>query len=228
MIDLLISLGVNSFLIILIGIMCYIFREAIKNFFSEKLLEKQEEHNSQRDKQQNEFQEKLLRQNSELQQKVLAAIENQKKEIQKELSDIDYKRDYYKKIVDSRLNAYATLERFSIDISCMINLCGKDNILLYWVENKMLSGITSKFDEADMMNLWYSDDIKLKLNEINRLLTALQKAEGSEANNNGRDFILSSDMSSQNAKICQYVDDLRTIMFKDMQNLYDVEGFFNK
>lgn len=50
-----------------------------------------------------------MKQNAELQKSVLAAIENQKKDIQKELSDIDYKRDYYKKIIDHRIEAYEKL-----------------------------------------------------------------------------------------------------------------------
>ena len=100
---------VNTWIIIGVLILGYLYREGISNFFSEKLLEKQKLHDEQRDVKQNEFQEKLLKQNAELQKSVLAAIENQKKDIQKELSDIDYKRDYYKKIIDHRIEAYEKL-----------------------------------------------------------------------------------------------------------------------
>ena len=68
---------VNTWIIISVLILGYLYREGISNFFSEKLLEKQKLHDEQRDVKQNEFQEKLLKQNAELQKSVLAAIENQ-------------------------------------------------------------------------------------------------------------------------------------------------------
>jgi len=103
------EIQINTWIIIGILLIGYLFREGISNFFSKKLLEKQQLHDQQRDANQNKFQEKLLQQTAELQKNVLAAIEAQKSEIQKELSDIDYKRDYYKKIIDHRIDAYEKL-----------------------------------------------------------------------------------------------------------------------
>lgn len=119
------EIQINTWIIIGILLIGYLFREGISNFFSKKLLEKQQLHDQQRDANQNKFQEKLLQQTAELQKNVLAAIEAQKSEIQKELSDIDYKRDYYKKIIDHRIDAY---EKLSIYLD---SIWTQKKVLLY-------------------------------------------------------------------------------------------------
>ena len=44
------------------------------------------------------------------------SLEKVKLDFQKELKEIDYKNDYYKKIIDKRMTAYEELERFLSEI----------------------------------------------------------------------------------------------------------------
>ena len=53
---------------------------------------------------------------SRFQKNVMKDIALQKEEIEKRLRNIDYKNDYYKKIIDKRMMAYEELERFLSDI----------------------------------------------------------------------------------------------------------------
>lgn len=120
MIEILERIITNNFLILIILVLGYFGRESIKNFFAEKLWDKQQEYNNQRDiqqqeynngrdRKQEEFQRELSKQNATLQKEIQDALEKQRTEFQKELKAIDYKNDYYKKIIDKRIEAYEKL-----------------------------------------------------------------------------------------------------------------------
>lgn len=164
MITLFQALGINVGLIILLMILGYVFREGIKNFFSEKILEKQKEHNEARDKKQQEFERELSKQNADLQKEIQDALEKQRIEFQKELKVIDYKNDYYKKILDKRINAYAELNDLILNA-----------ILISKVDNYEYHTLFSNYEEflknynrLKMLGknfIWYSFEIVELLNK---------------------------------------------------------------
>lgn len=232
MIDFIISVfketQVNTWIIIGVLILGYLYREGISNFFSEKLLEKQKLHDEQRDVKQNEFQEKLLKQNAELQKSVLAAIENQKKDIQKELSDIDYKRDYYKKIIDHRIEAY---EKLSIYLDSVwtkkSSTALKHETEIYSCfenEEELIKAHQLLFSYCPGIH-WYSEDVYSNYYNLARyLVDTLDVLNGTKEEKRVQ---AQNHCAALNKLIADTIRQLKIAIAEDRISFDKVEDFFN-
>lgn len=114
---------------------------------------------------------------SRFQKNVMKDIALQKEEIEKRLRNIDYKNDYYKKIIDKRMTAYEELERFLSDIDvetdmtfygiannfrgdsyhCYMFSCVRSQIKRYLNQSVKICGYNS----------WYSKKLEGLVNRLN-------------------------------------------------------------
>ncbi len=175
MIPLFQALGLNVVLIIALMCLGYFFREGIKNFFAEKILEKQQEYekdkneaqqkyNDERDRKQQEFQSKLSEQNADLQKKIQEALEEQRIEFQKELQRIDYKNDYYKKIIDKRIDAYERISNTVLKGSLYENI-NQELFYGFFMNGDKFHEYHTQLIELHKYLIWYNKKILDLLNK---------------------------------------------------------------
>lgn len=109
--------------------------------------------------------------------KLNESLEKLKADFQKELKEIDYKNDYYKKIIDKRMMAYEELERFLSEIDV------ETDMTFYGIANNfkgdsfhcyMFSGtrsIIKKYLNQSVKicgyNSWYSKKLEGLVNRLN-------------------------------------------------------------
>lgn len=170
MITLFQALGLNVVLIIALMCLGYFFREGIKNFFSEKILEKQKEHNEARDKKQQDFEKELSKQNATLQKELQTAIEKQRTEFQKELKAIEYKNSYYNKILDRRINAYEKLNEIVLEATLISKINSYEFYSLFYSYAKF-SEHYSRLKVLSKYFIWYSPNIVELLNKYIMLIS---------------------------------------------------------
>lgn len=152
--------------IIIIGIMClgYILVEGIKCFYSEVLLNIKKINDKEMQNEQQSFQTSLAQFNADLQEKIQTALEEQRVEFQKELKAIDYKNDYYKKIIDKRIEAYEDLNELVLNA-----------ILMSKIEDYVFCSLFSSYEKFSIHYnklkpfsknfIWYSPKIVELLNK---------------------------------------------------------------
>lgn len=174
MIDLLKALEINMVLIILLAGLGYVFREGIKNFFSEKILEKQKEYNQERDRKQQEFEKELSKQNADLQKEIQDALEKQRIEFQKELQAIDYKNDYYKKIIDKRIEAYEKIINVLLEWSACSYIGDKCHLYSIFIsKSNSIDKIIKGLDIIHGNKFWVSHDLRMTLNIYSTFLSQI-------------------------------------------------------
>lgn len=78
-------------------------------FFFRSIVKYKKRNDEEMQNEQQNFQTSLTQFNADLQKQIQTALEEQRVEFQKELQAIDYRNDYYKKIIDKRINAYEKL-----------------------------------------------------------------------------------------------------------------------
>lgn len=137
----------------------------------------------------------------------------------------DYKRDYYKKVVDKRIKAYEQAEVFvaCFDGESVDRATGKS-----WLTCcETLEDAKRTFEELENTNkysLWLSKECNQCIQEINTVLYPLFRFdEKDEKNFKLHRLMLSLTLSDVIAK---HRDELRNIIRKDMMNLHDVDKFF--
>ncbi len=119
---------------------------------------------------------------SRFQKNVMKDIALQKEKIEKRLRNIDYKNDYYKKIIDKRMMAYEELERFlsEIDVEsdyCLNNL-NFDGVIvnvhcyIYFDNRNKFQNYLNKSVEICGYNSWYSKEMEKWVNRLNKDLAA--------------------------------------------------------
>lgn len=174
MIDLLKDIGLKSLDILIILCLCYYFREGIKKFFAEKILEHQTELNEKRDEKDREFQKELSKQNFELQDMIQSALEKQKAEFEKELREIDYKNDYYKKIIDKRMRAYEEI------ISVFLKWSGCSHIgssnykySIFLSDNNSVNNIIDGLEVIQKNKFWISKKMRKVLHNYSIFISVI-------------------------------------------------------
>lgn len=165
----------------------------------------------------------------------------------------DYKRDYYKKIIDKRLNAYEKLEAFigMMDIEIEYELeCfeaeayGRKKIATlncFCSIDELQSMLRSSINIC-ALDTWYSPGVKDLVHLINRRLVdcldLVGKPNKEKLKKADIDFLGAID--SKNIALCMAVGEknkanLRSILnmikpfvIEDRMNLHEVDEFFNK
>lgn len=118
-----------------------------------------------------------------LQKNLMKDIESYKENVEKRLREIDYKRDYYRKIIDKRLDAYAKLQNYIgyIAISRPILNPDKrdsigDGVSIYdcFFKKEELNVASEKTLKILNFAPWFSDDVANSLYSLNKILCDAQ------------------------------------------------------
>lgn len=105
------------------------------------------------------------------------SLEKVKLDFQKELKEIDYKNDYYKKIIDKRMTAYEELERFlsEIDVETDMTFYGIANnfrgdsyhCYMFSCERSQIKRYLNQSVKICGYNSWYSKKLEGLVNRLN-------------------------------------------------------------
>ena len=137
----------------------------------------------------------------------------------------DYKRDYYKKVVDKRIKAYEQVEALAACFDHQTtNLYTNQKWLACCITLEAAKTTFKMIEDVEKHGLWLSEECNQCITNINKTLMPLfyfdDKQE--EAFKNER-FKLSIDMYEDMVK---HRENLRKIISNDMMNLHDVDNFF--
>lgn len=138
----------------------------------------------------------------------------------------DYKRDYYKKIVDKRIKAYEAVEKMVAHLNKTARVEDENKKFLaccYPMNN------TKKFfedmAEVEKYRLWLERDCRECLDRINTIMEPFYTFYSTNEIN------MSGKRCSKAIEVCPYLekerDELRDIIKKNIIKLHDVDSFFN-
>ncbi len=138
----------------------------------------------------------------------------------------DYKRDYYKKIVDKRIKAYEVVEKL---IARLDKTAILENDNRKFLECCYPMGNTKKFfeemGEVEKYRLWLEQDCRECLDRINVKMTPFYAFYSTNEIN------MSGKRLSKAVEVCSELekerDKLRQIVKKNIVKLHDVDSFFN-
>lgn len=162
------------------------------------------------------------------------SIERLKTEFQKELKEIDYKNDYYKKIIDKRINAYDELEKFigELDIERDNNYDNKTyHCYNFLTELDDCRAAAKRSADICGLNSWFSVKLENQVNSFNEKLVDV----ANEMNNKAREAKIDKkiDLQREIYQIaCKYHNEIKELIFnlkaeiiKDRLKLHEVEDY---
>lgn len=183
---------------------------------------------------------------SRLQKNVMKDLALQKEEIEKRLKNIDYKNDYYKKIIDKRMTAYEYLEFVISKIEVIQEIFddyrlkqgeGK-NIYSCFMNKEVLTETCEDIISVSKYDLWLSNEVRSKLSEIN-LIIAYALTSINCPNKRNLEFYGLNIQKDNNDKLSikigiyeykkmsKLINEVRTIMAKDIKTLDEIVPFFD-
>ena len=183
---------------------------------------------------------------SRFQKNVMKDIALQKEEIEKRLKNIDYKNDYYKKIIDKRMTAYEYLEFVISKIEVIQEIFddyrlkqgeGK-NIYSCFKNKEMLAETCENIISVSKYDLWLSNEVRIKLSEINLIianaLTSINcpnkrnlEFYGLNIQKDNNDKLSIKIGIYEYKKMSKLINEVRTIMAKDIKTLDEIVPFFD-
>lgn len=183
---------------------------------------------------------------SRFQKNVMKDIALQKEEIEKRLKNIDYKNDYYKKIIDKRMTAYEYLEFVISKIEVIQEIFddyrlkqgeGK-NIYSCFMNKEMLAETCENIISVSKYDLWLSNEVRIKLSEINLIianaLTSINcpnklnlEFYGLNIQKDNNDKLSIKIGIYEYKKMSKLINEVRTIMAKDIKTLDEIVPFFD-
>lgn len=146
----------------------------------------------------------------------------------------DYKNDYYKKIIDKRINAYEKLEQFigELDIERDNNYNGKTYYCYNFLsELDMCLSAAKRSADICGLNSWFSVKLENQVNSFNEKLVDV----ANEMNNKAREAKIDKkiDLQREIYQIaCKYHNEIKELIFnlkaeiiKDRLKLHEVEDY---
>lgn len=149
----------------------------------------------------------------------------------------DYKRDYYKKIIDKRIEAYEELEEFVFNIDKMIYcIVAEPPFLIYscfedeyksWTEKRSISDIIKRSE-------WYSADVINCLRKIEEILKkGLESLRDIEEATEEEEYLqrmhaIECFGGKQEKSMKEIIENLRIAIKDDWNKLDDVESFLKR
>lgn len=160
---------------------------------------------------------------------------------------IDYKRDYYKKIIDKRLNAYEKLQNYIGYIAVSMPIMNPDkresigdgvDIYCCFLKKKELSVASEKTLKVLSFAPWFSDDVANSLYSLNKILCDAQTVINHPSTENLGYYKLNEDILTNpnwhlNIAVIVYNEMYKHItvikkgLLRDIRTIDNVEGFLN-
>lgn len=149
----------------------------------------------------------------------------------------DYKNDYYKKIIDKRINAYEELEKFieELDIGRDNNYDNKTyHCYNFLTEINDCMAAAKKSANICGLNSWFSVNLESQVNYFNEKLVSV----ANEMNNKAREAQIDKNIDLQKEIYqiaCKYHNEIKELIFnlkaeiiKDRLKLHEVEDYLKE
>ena len=160
---------------------------------------------------------------------------------------IDYKRDYYRKIIDKRLNAYEKLQNYIGYIAVSMPIMNQDkresigdgvDIYCCFLKKEDLSVASEKTLKILNFAPWFSDDVANSLYSLNKILCDAQTVINHPSTENLGYYKLNEDILTNpnwhlNIAVIVYNEMYKHItvikkgLLRDIRTIDNVEGFLN-
>lgn len=143
--------------------------------------------------------------------------------IQKE----NYQKEYYKKILDKRLEAYGIVEHIESSLKLHVRLDNSKLCPAFCASGKQeFDNLIIKVAEAINISFWLSSEISNKLTEINVYL--LQEIEDKIDDNGDVNIQLAEIGTEKIEDIRKLRKELTTFLYNDFKSLHNVRKFIRK
>jgi hypothetical protein len=140
----------------------------------------------------------------------------------REIKEVDYKNDYYKKVIEKRVKAIESLEKMLSLFLTSTRISGSDNKFHSCFEE---SDIENKFsiaiDEIVSYNIWYSNETASKLRKFSTSVLLIIDSASRVNEKDKRGFFVREHFDLNNKVV-----ELQKSMALDMYKLYEVDAFF--
>lgn len=144
------------------------------------------------------------------------------------LQNLNYKKDYYKKLLDKRLDAYETLNNLTKELSTFVQF--NDYVIHgFMCTEQFNTDFISKLDRTISKSFWLDNKTSEKLTELNVFLL-------NNVSNNIDEF-LSTEKKKEKyqelghihfEEIRAYNNSLKLSIQKELKNLYKINDFFSQ
>jgi len=136
----------------------------------------------------------------------------------------NYKRDYYKKILDKRLDAYSTVENIVGQLKIIVRLDSGHACPMFCAISKTdFDKFSISLASANYKSFWLSDKVGGKLTELNIYL--LQEIDNHIDENFDEDKQLAQLGVQHRDKIQAYRNELTKLLYNDFSELHDIKNF---
>jgi len=152
---------------------------------------------------------------------------------EREIKELEYKNDYYKKVIDKRIAAYEILEEIISIFECFYaNTQHAEAVYRHscFLNSFTVSKAVQTICKIDRYSLWISQSISYKVLELNKILLAASSKSITDT--------LPEDKDADNEivkygrenyeEVNKLRDQLKEIIAEDMLNLHDVGSFLKK
>lgn len=143
------------------------------------------------------------------------------------LNKKNYKNDYYKKIIDKRMNAYDELEQFLKWFNVEHNYNGNEryHCYIHLESTKDCMEATDKSVSLCGLKSWFSENVANLLDELNETLAHLEDEMELHVN---EPYGVISVASKYHTKIQRIIENLIEGMINDRPKLHEVESFLHE
>ncbi len=138
----------------------------------------------------------------------------------------DYKNDYYKKILDKRLEAYEQLNKVVGELSKFTFLDGNNVIHSICLSEHNFKNYINSSTSINNLTFWYEEATSLKLTELNMFL--IDEIYEKLNNNSSLDSQYKSLGRFYKEELSKFNKDIQELMNKDLKTLHNLTSFFNK
>lgn len=163
--------------------------------------------------------------------------------VQRYMSSFSYRNDYFKKVVDKRIQAYEKLEECIHCLDASRDIKGKEgkiqNVLEIFLDQGVEKEFSNKYDLVVKNITWYSENIRKNIIEMEGVLwkvryllrkkrSLLVKELDYEKMVESIDASYAEQYQVLTSKLNECCKEIRKIMKEDWRNLYKVDNFFKK
>jgi hypothetical protein len=136
----------------------------------------------------------------------------------------NYKREYYKKILDKRLKVYTDIEKIITQLNVMAHYEGTNKLIPFFCSqgDEIFAEFIGKFGLVTGNSFWLSDELSDKMQKFNIYLLRMSY-KVIEAQNIDSQI---EDLGFQNRdEIKKYRDEVRVLMLRDLFELHNIKKF---